>query len=434
MSVLSRIGSPYILPSADKSARSNTGYHTSSFYTAKVVEFFSDPKNLSEAQTDLIKKSVEVGALVDRMPINSIWCQVIGAGRLDQHIAYPFFPPHLCLPIKPAEEVWIFFDGQMHYWVCRKTGDYISDDTNYTHIGRIVNPNSSSPSAKDKFNNTDQNPVNFPEGNTNSIYNKTLGFFNSDENIINSSVEYNTKFKVEPVPRIVRSPGDLVIQGSNNASIRLGNTANQAEKGIVDIVAGHSLKTVPVTNTRNDQEVDKTKKASDDGAVDFKNDLSRLYLTINENVDLDLGVQIEGIDGSGSSAYAALKSTKVRLVARGDVKITSQSTGASIVIKDDGNIVIVPGSDGKVLIAGTNSDQPYLRYDEFSTIINDLVDIIDNLQTAQASVANAVIAAIPASAAAINTTNITASAKITSDKLEISQKLQSIRSQKILGS
>jgi hypothetical protein len=422
MSVFTRVGGNVLLPRQDVSSESVGVGKSNPYLVAKVIDFFPDPRSLSDEQKAVIKTAVDAGALVDRMPINSIWCQILGSGRLDNHIAYPFFPPHLCLPLKPTEEVWIISDGHVYYWVCRRVGDYQSEDTNYTFVARVVNRDvGGNPSAKDAFNGVTQNVNNFPQGSTNSIYTATIGSSNTDDKIIQRSVSYQQDFAPEAVPRLVRKPGDFVIQGSNNSSITLGTAAsatNQANRGIVDIVAGHALKNPAVVNTRNNQEVDKTKAATSDGPTDLINDKSRLYLGVNENVDSDFAISISGIGGSGPAPSAVVKSDQVRIVARSDVKITSENTKASVVIRTNGDIVVVPGDGAKVYLAGTESDQAYLRYDEFNSIINNILDIATTLQLSIPTVT-----VTPASEIAIKT-----------KMLSIQQNLQTIKSQKIVGS
>ncbi len=466
MSILSRVGGSVLLPRQDIASESVGHGRYSPYVAAKVIDFYPDPRLLSDTQKEVIRKSVEAGSLVDRMPINSIWCQVLGAGRLDQHIAYPFFPPHLSLPLKPTEEVWVVYDGVMYYWMCRRVGDYQSEDINYTFVARAANPDPGNLSAKDAFNGSNKNVNSFPQGNTDSIYNSTLGSLNTDDKIIERSASYQTGFTPEAVPRIVRNPGDLVIQGSNNSSIKLGNSINQVGRGIVDIVAGHKLETIPVTNTRGNKEIDKSQAASKDGPTDFIIDKTRLYLAMNDNPDSNFFINIEGIDGSGEGACAVVKSDQVRLVARNDIKIKAENSGASIVIRSNGDIVVVPSSDGKVYLSGTSSDQAYLRYDEFNVIINDILEILSNLQS---SIGPGAIAAVEGKTEAESTATAAATAanilpgtpgydefiklqvnialnaivqnanfsrfqNINNSKADILQKLQTIKSQKILGS
>jgi len=385
MSIFTRAAGPFVIPnnSSDSQTSQQNTSGQAAFITAKVIDFISDPKTLSQSKIDLLKSSATNSALVNSMPVNSIWCQIIESNRLDQHIAYPFFPAHLCFPIKPAEQVWVFYSApdQVYYWVCRKPGDYISEDVNYTHIDRIVNRPTSEgapgiepqKSAKDAYNGVSSAAPNFPQGKTDSVYDKTSGKFFDDANIIKQSQEYNENFIQEAVPRLVRQPGDFVMQGSNNSTIVLGSSENISGKGIVDIVAGRLLKNNAVTNTRGYKEVDKTRTALSDGQTDLINDDARVYLGMNEDADTRFQVNIEGIPGSGTASCAVIKGDLVRLLGNGNVKITSQASGASVVLQETGDVIVVPGSGGKVYLAGTDSNQAYLRYDEFKQIINAFI-------------------------------------------------------------
>lgn len=389
MSIFTRAAGPFVIPnnSSDSQTSQQNTSGQAAFITAKVIDFISDPKTLSQSKIDLLKSSATNSALVNSMPVNSIWCQIIESNRLDQHIAYPFFPAHLCFPIKPAEQVWVFYSApdQVYYWLCRKPGDYISEDVNYTHIDRIVNRPTSDgapgiepqKSAKDSYNGVKSAAPNFPQGKTDSVYDKTSGKFFDDANIIKQSQEYNENFIQEAVPRLVRQPGDLVMQGSNNSTIVLGSSDNREGKGIVDIVAGRTLSTSPVVNSRGYSEVDKTNAATADnpqvGVAERRNALARVYLGMNENPDLNFNVSIAGIGGSGTSSCVVLKGAQVRLLGVDDVKITSQASGASVVLQKTGDVTVVPGSGGKVYLAGVDSNQAYLRYDEFEKIINAFI-------------------------------------------------------------
>lgn len=371
MSILARASGPFII--SDRSSDLQTSQQNSSgqaaFITAKVIDFISDPKTLSQSKIDLLKSSATNSALVNSMPVNSIWCQIIESNRLDQHIAYPFFPAHLCFPIKPAEQVWLFYSmsDQVHYWVCRKPGDYISEDVNYTHIDRIVNRPTSEGApgtepqkgAKDAYNGVKSPAPSFPQGKTDSVHDKTSGNFFDDANIIKQSQEYNENFIQEAVPRLVRQPGDLVMQGSNNSAIVLGSSDNRSGMGTIDIVAGRPLNTSSVVNSRGYSETDKTNAATADNQLN-QGGAAHVYLGMRENADYDFGISIDGISGSGTGSCVVLKSAQVRLIATDDVKITVGTTGAGIIIKPDGNIVIIPSATGVIKLGGDDADKAIL--------------------------------------------------------------------------
>ena len=371
MSIFTRAAGPFVIPnnSSDSQTSQQNTSGQAAFITAKVIDFISDPKTLSQSKIDLLKSSAPNSALVNSMPVNSIWCQIIESNRLDQHIAYPFFPAHLCFPIKPAEQVWVFYSApdQVYYWLCRKPGDYISEDVNYTHIDRIVNRPTSDgapgiepqKSAKDSYNGVKSAAPNFPQGKTDSVYDKTSGKFFDDANIIKQSQEYNENFIQEAVPRLVRQPGDFVMQGSNNSTIVLGSSENISGKGIIDIVAGRPLNTNSVINSRGYSETDKSNAATADNQLN-QGGAARVYLGMNENPDYDFGISIDGISGSGTGSCVVLKGAQVRLIATDDVKITVGTTGAGIIIKPDGNIVIIPSATGVIKLGGDDADKAIL--------------------------------------------------------------------------
>lgn len=371
MSIFTRASGPFVIPnnSSDSQTSQQNTSGQAAFITAKVIDFISDPKTLSQSKIDLLKSSATNSALVNSMPVNSIWCQIIESNRLDQHIAYPFFPAHLCFPIKPAEQVWVFYStpDQVYYWLCRKPGDYISEDVNYTHIDRIVNRPTSDgapgiepqKSAKDAYNGVSSAAPNFPQGKTDSVYDKTSGKFFDDANIIKQSQEYNENFIQEAVPRLVRQPGDFVMQGSNNSTIVLGSSENISGKGIIDIVAGRPLNTNSVINSRGYSETDKSNAATADNQLN-QGGAARVYLGMSENADYDFGISIDGISGSGTGSCVVLKGAQVRLIATDDVKITVGTTGAGIIIKPDGNIVIIPSATGVIKLGGDDADKAIL--------------------------------------------------------------------------
>ena len=371
MSIFTRASGPFVIPnnSSDSQTSQQNTSGQAAFITAKVIDFISDPKTLSQSKIDLLKSSATNSALVNSMPVNSIWCQIIESNRLDQHIAYPFFPAHLCFPIKPAEQVWVFYStsDQVYYWVCRKPGDYISEDVNYTHIDRIVNRPTSDgapgiepqKSAKDAYNGVSSPAPSFPQGKTDSVYDKTSGKFFDDANIIKQSQEYNENFIQEAVPRLVRQPGDFVMQGSNNSTIVLGSSDNISGKGIIDIVAGRPLNTSAVVNSRGYSETDKANAATADNQLN-QGGAARVYLGMREDADYDFGISIDGISGSGTGSCVVLKGAQVRLIATDDVKITVGTTGAGIIIKPDGNIVIIPSATGVIKLGGDDADKAIL--------------------------------------------------------------------------
>lgn len=184
-------------------------------------------------------------------------------------IAFPFFSSHLMLPAKVGEHVWCYRIGTSYYWMTRVHGSDVYEDVNYTHENRTANPASNDKNAKTA-------PV--PDfSNFRDAQEQTVTFQNNKndkepfDELLNSSKQTNLVF--EPVPRITPRPGDLVLQGSNNATILLSTQRGYGKKerpikgnnnsamtsaeqllqsGAIDIVAGRGRKK-PTSNKEHDE-------------------------------------------------------------------------------------------------------------------------------------------------------------------------------------
>ena len=221
-----------------------------SFLTGIVKEVFSNPdESLSreyinketdepykdeDGRTLLVKDvlkgalgshvSIESTELIDFMPINSIVAYVTDNNNVEQRssdiICYPFFPPHMSLPLKPGEFVWIIEEDvkgtPIYYWMCRKVGIRQLDDLNITHFERnddIIDLYGNLPVASDLTSTVTH--FDTPEETNlddNSDYDK----------IALNSIAFREEFTGEPVPRQVKNCADLLFQGSNNSHIMLG--------------------------------------------------------------------------------------------------------------------------------------------------------------------------------------------------------------------
>ena len=185
---------------------------------------------LSAPRNSLIARPVTAGAdkraTVEKDPESGEEKGTVGI------LCYPFFPPHLAFPVKPGEQVWLITDSPdvtsgVSYWMCRiPEADHI-DGINFTHgdrkfIGSTGEKSSSekAASAQGEEVATDAETFGFPNGpGVPDAYslNEELAY----EDIVNASLGY-LSFIPEPIPRFTKRPGDLVIQGSNNALICLG--------------------------------------------------------------------------------------------------------------------------------------------------------------------------------------------------------------------
>lgn len=174
--------------------------------------------------------SIENNKFIDYMPINSIIVQIVDRGTSTSGdkpvIAFPFFPPHISLPVKPGEYVWLVGENnkgsEVYYWMCRKVGIRQLDDLNFTHLERQIpiydRYDELFGLASQVITDDDLELVN----NMNANINGSLPSEDSIDMIHKSSNAYNTEFTPEPVPRQVKKCSDLLIQGSNNSHIMLG--------------------------------------------------------------------------------------------------------------------------------------------------------------------------------------------------------------------
>jgi len=248
------------------------------FQKAIVMEVIADPaafKGQAEFADKYKKDAIENHQYINRVPRNAIIARVLndGQGKRTQTstICLPFFPPHFCFPIKPGEHVWVISPApigeaaKISYWLCRVPGWDDTDDVNYTHNDREHHStfNTGDASTSDQHEQTKPKTENkddiemfgFPNGTADPD-----GFtFGSEPDgyttVVTDSLAYKS-FKPEPVPRLTKRPGDLVLQGSNNTSITLGTTrglpggwleeglSGDEEARFADYVEKHSTSTL----------------------------------------------------------------------------------------------------------------------------------------------------------------------------------------------
>ena len=144
-------------------------------------------------------------------------------------LAIPMFPPHLMMPIKPGENVWIIdptpdTPSDVVYWLSRVPSYDFVDDINFTHADRILQEIPSQQGSdkkveKPEFSNGD---IVDPNSRTPTLTNTDLDNKKNEFQLIHEAAYANKVFTYEPVPRFIPRPGDMVLQGSNNTLICLG--------------------------------------------------------------------------------------------------------------------------------------------------------------------------------------------------------------------
>jgi hypothetical protein len=378
------------------------------FQQAVVKEVIFDPTILDQQRLEEIELMINSNQRIylDRMPRHSVIATMVNDGSFSgqTEIFFPFFPPHLILPIKAGERVWVFKDNsrisvEYGFWVCRVTEPRDIDDLNLTHADRKL----------DSVTKNDEPPT-FANGAlikgrndpklTNAATVTISGSEDEFEKIIQNS-DSGIVSEFEDVPRFTARPGDHAIQGSNNTLIVLGTdrTSNAAETetvpnavsrkgrrakgkperdakrkaGSIDIVVGRGQelsksKPKKIRNTLGNEETEKRVDLEKEGDPDFNYDLARIYVSMKTAADDNFAIKTKGIPptlrrGSEASAIVA-KADHLRLVARKEIRIlvqpkfdSTEDECAAVVIKENGDIVFVPSSKGVVKLGGEDADK-----------------------------------------------------------------------------
>lgn len=215
------------------------------FKQALVYEVISDPAAFKASPTtDKYDIDVVTNEFLERAPRNAIIAKILNDGQGHKGkmlMCLPFFPPHLCFPVKPGEHVWLVSPApheeyaSQYYWMCRVPQYDDVDDLNYTVNSRWLSYTKPKPAeisgaeAEKDSGATNELLFGFPNGTgLNPDGQAVAGGEHAYSSIISDSLAMRS-FKFEPVPRLSKRPGDFVIQGSNNTAIILGT--NRGEPG-----------------------------------------------------------------------------------------------------------------------------------------------------------------------------------------------------------
>lgn len=232
-------------------------------YRAVVVEVLSDPSVFTSEELEFATVGIGNNTFVQSAPRNSLIVRFISSGmdkKSTAFIAYPLLPPHICMPASPGEQVWVFSETpdkitEVPFWLARVAENMQVDGVNFTHGDRKMTSSTTVGGTAEKEESLDEEEPDkipsFPNGagdkNAGSlrpVEEDTGTLVDSEgaevpDNVkayygVGSSVEENPydlivqgslsnlNFMPEPVPRFNKRPGDLVLQGKNNALICLG--------------------------------------------------------------------------------------------------------------------------------------------------------------------------------------------------------------------
>jgi len=370
---------------------------------------------------------------VNFLPRNTIIAKKVGED-VSPMFCFPFFPSHMSLPCKPGECVWVMFekpdapDVDIGYWFCRVVEPHVVDDVNHSHPGRAFEP-SLRPGTKDRaqaaangtaetgenvWHELRNSPVVKINGRRTAIYENII-LKGEKEDIFETLITNTDASRLmtyESVPRFRKRPGDVALEGSNNALVVLGtdrkgpvakSPQDEFPAGSIDIVAGRGqttetygkeTATTRVQGSSIDKKGPEIKKELNkspdilekkEGDPDYINDSSRMLVSQRTKVDQNFGLQdynsskLKIEDSKSGDAGIIIKSDKVRLIARSDVEILvtgfepkkspngkeikgekQSSSWASIVIRSNGDIIITPSEEGVLKLGSDKADKAIL--------------------------------------------------------------------------
>lgn len=384
------------------------------FMQAVVREVFYDPAILDDDRIDelISKYGVTQTTYLRRLPHHAVLAELVRDGTTPQQppqIFFPFFPPHLTLPVKAGERVWVMKEqnkiAEYGFWFCRVTEPRDIDDINITHADRrhdLVTKKGEPPTFHNgAFVDAKNGPQN--DASTASI----VGGEKEYETIIQDS-DSGKLVDFEAVPRFTARPGDHAIQGSNNTLISLGtdriSAAAETEvdaaaknrkgkrakgkpkddvrlgSGTIDIVVGRGQeksksKLKKIQNSLKNDELEKREDSEKEGDPDFEFDLSRIYVSMKTAADDNFKIKtktIKPVLKKGAEAPAIIaKSDHIRLIAREEMRMIVQpkmdspeGDCAAIVIKKNSvggvDIIFVPSDKGLIKLGGDDADQAIL--------------------------------------------------------------------------
>lgn len=348
-----------------------------------IIEVISDPTTVDSAKLSHYEHNLGItnAAYAAVAPRNSIIARPVmrrGSGAHEKvMVLYPFFPPHLSMPAKPGEHVWVFFENpnatvnEIGYWMCRVTQPSFVEDVNYTHADRQGDA-SFLPGLSDVFNGTDDPVYELRNGAVDDkdgarytvTETATLPGSETAYEELRRSADASRITQFESVPRFRKRPADVALEGSNNSLIVLGTDRTgplaaydvdpatgavpkpspddvfDVGAATIDIVVGRGqtsttsgrvVKSRAITGGELGSELGKSKKdmVAGEGDVDLVHDRSRVLVA--QKTRPDKNFRIENVvnkhavtpavsDGGGEGAVV-VKTDKLRLIARHDVVV-----------------------------------------------------------------------------------------------------------------
>lgn len=347
-----------------------------------------------------------------------------GSARISgrEMVCYPFFSSHLSMPLKPGEAVWFIVEdpdnaGELGFWISRICEPSHAEDANFTFFSRSYVQNPVKPSStSSKFDEISSPSTSSDQTSQTFSY---LSPTNDPQEMV-SLIKYAKKIhRFHPVPRYAKRVGDLVLQGSNNALIMLGEERGQSalssddiidsqndndvkpNSPAIDIVVGRGVSEVTsgqkIKNEIGIEEIDKRENPPYEGDANFIDDASRIYLTANsddvsESWHPDNLLKLRMPTGSflkGVGSFLVAKSDNIRVIGResGTIQIVKEPSsnptklnGAAIILLDNGDAKFFANT---INMSSYNVDpdkqlQPFVRYDALTSFLESLLNDISS--------------------------------------------------------
>lgn len=404
---------------------------------AVVMDVINDPFSLTEQQIATITETVSNAELISSMPINSIIGKIVNdsQGQLNTStlLLFPFYS-HISLPIQPGETVYVIFENfansgnKFGFWLSRIHTQRSVEDLNYTHFDRSYNgsllPNNYSTSDYTELQNNSP-PPSFPNGIDSIPESQTINS-NSNEDVFDNII-YNSQayplITPEAVPRWSKRPQELVLHGSNNSLVMLGEDRNgsvygatngspvdiKGHAGAIDLVVGRGrIQPSPeespgdgnssltscrvIRNTRTKLENDKAPftrsqrntENVNEGNPDPVEDAARIYIVqqslVDQNYKLiptsDGGLeyptgalaneQPEAIDEQLNRSYVVAKADHIRIIARRKPQLGNDAAKipGTILIAREGNKNTITPTDNENPDDAPDGDLAYVYIDK----------------------------------------------------------------------
>lgn len=364
---------------------------TPNFIRVVVLEVIHDPQEMSDDYVAYLRHTLGVSNIffAKHLPRNSIVGRrlLADAGPHEPPMFFlPWLPPHLAVPAKPGEHVWVFLDSpetkktEIGWWAWKVTGFDHTDDVNHSHAPRDFDPEFYKGNSTKELAAGNEDPVydflngtgeTDDEGNRYAVADSRAitGDANVYEQILTGS--HASKLTIyESVPRYRKRPGDLVFEGTNNQVIAFTTDRNGPTHvpgvienndrgpepefdsrdipvpgtGTIDIVVGRGqtdeTSGIIVDNSLSRKELGKSEseRQPNEGNPDFRNDRTRFLVSSKTLVDVNFGLD------KFNSSYLKGEDDLSKVADRITDEFSEATGDAAAVVKSD-KIRVIARSD-----------------------------------------------------------------------------------------